>query len=55
MIFTLAPGGFIVFACLLALVNKLMKDRRIKREHNCVGCPAAEACGKALHRRTGDD
>ena len=55
MIFTLAPGGFIVFACLLALVNKLMKDRRIKREHNCIGCPAAEACGKTLHRGTGDD
>jgi len=55
MIFTLAPGGFIVFACLLALVNKLMKDRKIKREHNCIGCPAAEACGKTLHRRAGDD
>ena len=55
MIFTLAPGGFIVFACLLALVNKLMKDRRIKREHNCIGCPAAEACGKTLHRRVGDE
>ena len=55
MIFTLAPGGFIVFACLLALVNKLLKDRKIKREHNCVGCPAAEACGKALHRRAGDE
>ena len=55
MIFTLAPGGFIVFACLLALVNKLMKDRRIKREHNCLGCPAAEACGKTLHRGAGDE
>ena len=55
MIFSLAPGGFIVFACLLALVNKLMKDRRVKREHNCIGCPAAEACGKTMHRRAGDE
>ena len=55
MIFTLAPGGFIVFACLLALVNKLMKDRKIKREHNCAGCPAAEACGKVMLRRAGDE
>ena len=55
MIFTLAPGGFIVFACLLALVNKLMKDRRIKREHNCIGCPAAEACGKTLRSGAGDE
>ena len=55
MIFTLAPGGFIVFACLLALVNKLLKDRRVKREHNCMGCPAAEACGKTMQRRAGDE
>jgi len=55
MIFSLAPGGFIVFACLLALVNKLLKDRRIKRDHNCIGCPAAEACGKTMHRRAGDE
>jgi len=55
MIFTLAPGGFIVFACLLALVNKLLKDRRVKREHNCMGCPAAEACGKTMQRRASDE
>ena len=54
MIFSLAPGGFIVFACLLALVNKILKDRKIKREHSCIGCPAAEACGKTMHRRVGD-
>jgi len=46
MIFTLAPGGFIVFACLLALVNKLTKNYTIKKEHNCATCPAAGTCGK---------
>jgi len=55
MIFTLAPGGFIVFACLLALVNKVLKDRRIKREHNCATCPAAEACGKSIFGSAGDE
>jgi len=46
MIFTLAPGGFIVFACLLAVVNKLSKAYDVSRDFNCTGCPAAEACGK---------
>jgi len=47
MIFTLAPGGFIVLACLLALVNKVSKERKVAREFNCATCPAAEACGRA--------
>ena len=46
MIFTLAPGGFIVFACLLALVNKLSKSYTVRKDFSCKGCPAAEACGK---------
>ena len=46
MIFTLAPGGFIVFACLLAAVNKLTKSYNLRREPGCAGCPAAAACGK---------
>ena len=46
-IFTLAPGGFIVFACLIALVNKISKGRALKRtEFGCDGCPSAIACGK---------
>jgi len=45
MIFTLAPGGFIVFACLLALVNKLTKSHDVRKGFNCVGCPSAAACG----------
>ncbi|MCL2426572.1 MAG: electron transport complex subunit E [Oscillospiraceae bacterium] len=47
MIFTLAPGGFIVLACLLAVVNKVSKERKVAREFNCATCPAAEACGRA--------
>ena len=46
MIFTLAPGGFIVFACLLALVNKLSKGREVRKELGCAGCPSASTCGK---------
>jgi len=46
MIFTLAPGGFIVFACLLALVNKISKNQAVRKELNCAGCPSAHACGK---------
>jgi len=46
MIFTLAPGGFIVFACLLAAVNKLSKTYKLSKEPGCAGCPAAKACNK---------
>ena len=47
MIFTMAPGGFIVFACLIALVNKVSKGQAIKKnEFGCAGCPSAVACGK---------
>jgi len=46
-IFTLAPGGFIVFAFLIALVNKISKGQAIKRKQfGCQGCPSAVACGK---------
>jgi len=44
-IFELAPGGFIVLACLLAVVNKMSKGKGGK-EINCEGCPSAAACGK---------
>jgi len=45
MIFSLAPGGFIVFACLLAAVNKVSKIYNIKTKPGCESCPAAGACG----------
>lgn len=44
-IFTAAPGGFFVFGCLIALVNKLTKGKAIKRtEFGCEGCPSAGGC-----------
>jgi len=41
MIFTTAPGGFIVFACLLAAGNKLSKKWGVQEEHDCANCPSA--------------
>ena len=49
---TMAPGGFVVFGCLIALVNKISKGQKAdgaasaRKEADCEGCPAAEACGK---------
>ncbi len=46
-ILTMAPGGFFVFGCLIALVNRITKGKAIKkREFSCMGCPSAAACGK---------
>ena len=49
-IFSLAPGGFFVFGCVIALTNKLTKGRVLKnhQEGGCAGCPAAASCA-ALH------
>jgi len=41
---TLAPGGFIVFGVLIAIVNKITKNRQ-QKEHTCASCPSAMACG----------
>lgn len=46
-ILTMAPGGFFVFGCLIALVNKLSNGKAIKKKSfGCEGCPSAGACGK---------
>ncbi|MBO5939064.1 MAG: electron transport complex subunit E [Clostridia bacterium] len=46
-ILALAPGGFFVFGCLIALVNKLTKGKaRGSKEFGCSGCPSAYLCGK---------
>ena len=46
-IFTLAPGGFFVFGCLIALVNKLTKGKGVKKkDFGCASCPSAYLCGK---------
>jgi electron transport complex protein RnfE len=46
-IMTLAPGGFFVFGCLIALVNWATKGKAIKKkEFGCENCPNAIACNK---------
>ena len=45
-IFTMAPGGFIVFGCLIALANKVSKGSTARNAPGCGSCPASEACGK---------
>ena len=46
-IMTLAPGGFIVFGVLIAIVNKVSKGTAIKKkEFSCENCPSAIVCGK---------
>ena len=46
-ILALAPGGFFVFGCLIALVNKITRGKGVKKkEFTCEGCPSAYFCGK---------
>ena len=45
-VFAAAPGGFFVFGCLIALVNKITNGKAIKKkEFGCSGCPNASSCG----------
>jgi electron transport complex protein RnfE len=49
-VLTMAPGGFIVFGCMIALVNRISRARGRKPEpggEGCAGCPSAAACGRA--------
>lgn len=44
-IFNLAPGGFFVFAILIAAVNYFTKDKsKLNREFGCQGCALASMC-----------
>lgn len=45
-ILTMAPGGFFVFGLLIAIVNKLTKQKRRKIHPSCKGCPQAPLCNK---------
>ena len=54
-ILTLAPGGFFVFGCLIALVNKLTHGKGVKKKSfDCEGCPSAAICGKKTADRCED-
>ena len=44
-ILTMAPGGFLVFGILIAVVNKITKGKAIKKkDFGCEGCPSAAVC-----------
>jgi len=45
-IFLMPPGGFFVFGCMIALVNKIMKAKNNtpKQEMGCAGCPSSASC-----------
>lgn len=45
-IMTMAPGGFLVFGILIAVVNKVLNNKNQKKEFGCEGCPSADICGK---------
>lgn len=46
LIMILAPGGFFIYGCTIALVNRVTKGRAIKKKSfGCEGCPSASACG----------
>lgn len=41
-----APGGFLIFGLMIALVNKLTHGKGVKKkEFTCEGCPSANICG----------
>lgn len=44
-IFVTPAGGFFVFGCLIALVNKLTNYSISKKKMGCAACPGKDACG----------
>ena len=58
MIFSVPAGGFFVFGCLIALVNKITKKHVDKKDITCDRCPSAYLCGKKRQDKVlgeGDD
>lgn len=46
-ILTQTPGGFFVYGCLIAIVNKVSNGKAIKKKSfGCAGCPSAGFCKK---------
>ena len=52
-VMTMAPGGFVVFGLLIALVNKITHGKVNDKSAGCATCPSAEACGK-LREKEGE-
>ena len=46
-IMTMAPGGFLVFGILIAIVNKISGSKNAKKSFGCAGCPSAQVCNKS--------
>lgn len=45
MIVALAPGGFFIYACAIAVVNKILQSKGKKpRQFGCQGCALASMC-----------
>ena len=44
--FSIAPGGFVVFGLLVAIINKISRGKALKKEFGCEGCPSAVSCVK---------
>lgn len=55
MIFSVPAGGFFVFGCLIALVNKITRKRGSKKDISCEGCPSAFLCGKKRNEATEEE
>lgn len=52
-ILTSAPGGFMVYGFLIALVHKLTHGKAPKKKSfSCEGCPSAALCGKKECNKT---
>ncbi|MCL2205541.1 MAG: electron transport complex subunit E [Treponema sp.] len=48
-LFRFAPGGFIAFGILIAIVNKATKGKApARKEFGCAACPKAAICGKGV-------
>jgi electron transport complex protein RnfE len=56
-ILTQAPGGFLVYGILIAVVNKIgvkSGEGRRKQRVGCEGCPSAGICGKTACSETAE-
>jgi electron transport complex protein RnfE len=51
-----APGGFMVYGIVIAIMNKLTEKRGgvKKKSFSCEGCPSAAACNKASCTQNGE-
>ena len=54
MIFSLPAGGFFVFGCLIAIVNKITKKKGGKKLTGCEGCPSDFLCGQKREEISGE-